>query len=44
VYLPAVIILLGTPRPIRGAWLLPSLAALTLPALIMVTARSLVGS
>jgi len=41
VYLLAVIILLGTPRRTLGAWLLPSLAALTLPALIVVTQRRL---
>ena len=40
-YLLAVIILLGTPRRTLGAWLLPSLAALTLPALIVVTQRRL---
>jgi hypothetical protein len=39
VYLLAVIILLGTPRRTLGAWLLPSLAALTVPALIVVTQR-----
>ena len=39
VYLLAVIILLGTPRRNLWAWLLPSLAALTLPALIVVTQR-----
>ena len=44
VYLLAVIILLGTPRRTFGAWLLPSLAALTVPALIVVTQRRLVGS
>jgi hypothetical protein len=44
VYLLAVIILLGTPRKTLGAWLLPSLAALTLPALIVVTQRRLTGS
>jgi len=41
VYLLAVIILLGTPRRTLGAWLLPSLAALTIPALIVVTQRRL---
>jgi hypothetical protein len=41
VYLLAVIILLGTPRRSLGARLLPSLAALTLPALIVVTQRRL---
>jgi hypothetical protein len=41
VYLLAVIILLSTPRRTFGAWLLPSLAALTLPALIVVTQRRL---
>ena len=35
VYLLSVIILLGTPR--RWSWLLPPLAVLTLPALILVT-------
>jgi hypothetical protein len=44
VYLLAVIILLGTPRRTMGAWLLPSLAALTLPALMVVTQRRLTGS
>jgi hypothetical protein len=41
VYLLAVIILLGTPRRSLGARLLPSLAAFTLPALIVVTQRRL---
>jgi hypothetical protein len=41
VYLLAVIILLGTPRRSLGARLLPTLAALTLPALIVVTQRRL---
>lgn len=41
VYLMAVIVLLGTPPRYRGAWLLPSLSALTLPALIVVTQRRL---
>jgi hypothetical protein len=41
VYLLAVIILLGTPRRSLGPWLLPSLAAFTLPALIVVTQRRL---
>ena len=41
VYLLAVIILLGTPRRSLTARLLPSLAALTLPALIVVTQRRL---
>ena len=41
VYLLAVIILLGTPRRILGAWVLPMLAALTLPALIVITQRRL---
>jgi hypothetical protein len=41
VYLLAVIILLSTPRRNLGAWLLPSLAAFTLPALIVVTQRRL---
>ncbi len=44
VYLLAVIILLGAPRRSLGGWLLPSLAALTVPALIVVTQRRLVGS
>ena len=44
VYLLAVIILLGTPRRVLGAWLLPSLAALTMPALIVITQRRLTGS
>jgi len=44
VYLMAVIILLGMPRRSLGARLLPSLAALTLPALIVVTQRRLIGS
>ena len=44
VYLLAVIILLGAPRRSLGAWLLPSLAALTVPALIVVTQRRLAGS
>jgi hypothetical protein len=44
VYLLAVIILLGTPRKTLGAWLLPSLAVLTVPALIVVTQRRLTGS
>jgi hypothetical protein len=44
VYLLAVIILLGTPRRSLGARLLPSLAALTLPALIVVTQRRLTMS
>jgi len=44
VYLLAVIILLGTPRRRFPAWLLPSLAALTLPALIVITQRRLTGS
>jgi hypothetical protein len=44
VYLLAVIILLGTPRRGLGARLLPSLAALTVPALILVTQKRLTGS
>jgi hypothetical protein len=44
VYLLAVIILLGTPRRKLGAWLLPELAALTIPALIVITQRRLTGS
>ncbi len=41
VYLLAVIILLGAPRRSLGARVLPSLAALTVPALIVVTQRRL---
>jgi hypothetical protein len=44
VYLLAVIILLGSPRRTLGAWLLPSLAGLMLPALIDITQRRLTGS
>jgi hypothetical protein len=44
VYLLAVVILLGTPRRTLGAWLLPELAALTMPALIVITQRRLTGS
>jgi len=44
VYLLAVVILLGTPRRTLGAWLLPDLAALTMPALIVITQRRLTGS
>ena len=44
VYLLAVIILLGTPRRSLRRRLLPSLAALTVPALIVVTQRRLTGS
>jgi hypothetical protein len=44
VYLLAVIILLGTPRRSLGARLVPWLAALTLPALILVTQKRLTGS
>ena len=44
VYLLAVIILLGTARRSLGTRLLPSLAALTVPALIVVTQRRLTGS
>jgi hypothetical protein len=44
VYLLAVIILLGTPRRTSGTWLLPSLTAFALPALIVVTQRRLIGS
>jgi hypothetical protein len=44
VYLLAVIILLGTRRRSAGAWLFPVLAALTVPALIVVTQRRLAGS
>jgi len=41
VCLLSVIILLGTPRRSVGSWLLPWLAGLTLPALIVVTQRRL---
>ena len=41
VYLLAAIILLGTTRRYIGAWLLPSLAASLVPALIVVTQRRL---
>src|SRR5215470_7847088 len=44
VYLLAVIILLSTPRRTLGAWLLPSLAALTMPALIVIAQRRFTGS
>jgi hypothetical protein len=44
VYLLAVVILLSTPRRTLGAWLLPELAALTMPALIVITQRRLTGS
>jgi len=44
VYLLAVIILLATPRRTLGAWLLPSLAALTMPALIVIAQRRFTGS
>ena len=44
VYLLAVIILLGTPRRTLGAWLLPSMAALIMPALIVITQRRFTGS
>lgn len=44
VYLLAVIILLGTPRRKLGAWLLPSLAALTVPALMVIAQRRFTGS
>jgi len=44
VYLLAVVILLGTPRRTLSAWLLPELAALTMPALIVITQRRLTGS
>ena len=43
VYLLAVIILLGAPRRSLGGWLLPWLAALTVPALIVVAQRRLAG-
>jgi hypothetical protein len=39
-----VIILLGTPRRTLGAWLLPEMAALTVPALVAITQRRLTGS
>jgi len=39
VYLMAVIVLLGTPWRRLPAWLLPSLGALTMPTLIVVTQR-----
>jgi len=39
VYLLAVIILLGAPRRMLWAWVLSSLAALTLPALMVITYR-----
>jgi hypothetical protein len=44
VYLLAVIILLGTRRRSSGTWLLSSLAAFALPAIVVVTQRRLVGS
>lgn len=44
VYLLAVIILLGTARRTLGAWVLPSLAGLSMPALIVITQRRLTGS
>jgi hypothetical protein len=44
VYLMAVIILLGTPRRTLGAWLLPSLTGLMIPALIVITQRRFTGS
>jgi len=44
VYLLAVIILLGTPRRTLGAWLLPTLAGLTVPALVVITHRRFIGS
>jgi len=44
VYLLAVIILLATPRRRMPAWVLPSLAALTVPALAVVTQLRLTGS
>ena len=44
VYLLAVIILLGTPRRPRLAWLLSSLAALMMPALIVIMQRRFTGS
>ncbi len=43
-YLLAVVILLGTPRRTLGAWVLPEMAALTMPALIVITQRRLAGS
>ena len=36
--------LLGTPRRTFGAWLLPSMAALTVPALMVITQRRFTGS
>jgi len=44
VYLMAAIILLGAPRRHLRSWLLPALAALVIPALLVVTQRRLVGS
>jgi hypothetical protein len=44
VYLLAVIILFGAPWRSLATWVLPSLAALTLPALMVVTQRRLTGS
>jgi hypothetical protein len=44
VYLLAVIILLGIPRRTLGTWLLPSMAALTMPALIVIAQRRFTGS
>jgi hypothetical protein len=44
VHLLAVIILLGRPRRLPATWLLPWLAALTLPAVIVVTQRRLTMS
>jgi hypothetical protein len=44
VYLLAVIILLGARRRTLGYWLLPSLAAFTLPALMVVTQHRVIGS
>jgi hypothetical protein len=41
VYLLAVIILLGTPQRTLRAWVLPTLATLTVPALVVVTQRRL---
>jgi hypothetical protein len=44
VYLLAAIVLLGTPRRNLRVWLLPVLAAVMLPALVVVTQRRFVGS
>jgi hypothetical protein len=44
VYLLAVIILLGLPRQRLTAWLLPSLAVLPVPAIVLVTHARLIAS